>query len=88
MREALLQADCGDLIGGGCDCLIPTQPPKAAIEARRKAANAGDHDHYHSVTNPANGEPAGERKTPPVVGNKGYRPGRKSARRHGKKRGK
>ncbi len=28
VREALLQAGRGDLIGGGCDCLIPANPPK------------------------------------------------------------
>jgi hypothetical protein len=27
VREALLQADCQDLIGAGCDCLIPTHGP-------------------------------------------------------------
>jgi hypothetical protein len=26
VREALLQAGRGDLIGGGCDCLIPAPP--------------------------------------------------------------
>ncbi|MGD9646201.1 MAG: hypothetical protein AB7U73_10860, partial [Pirellulales bacterium] len=28
-----------DLIGEGCDCLIPSQPPKEAIDARREQAN-------------------------------------------------
>lgn len=78
VREALLQAGRADLIGG-CEGLIPAQPPKEAIEARRKRANAAlRNDHYHSVANPAAGERPGERKTPPRVGNKGYRPGRKS----------
>jgi uncharacterized radical SAM protein YgiQ len=83
VREALLQAGRQDLIGGGCDCLIPGNPPKEAIEARRQRANAAaGGDHYHAVANPARGEPAGERGLP----NKGYRPGRKSAnRRQGKK---
>ncbi len=31
VREALLKARRGDLIGNGCDCLIPSQPPKAAL---------------------------------------------------------
>jgi hypothetical protein len=75
VREALVQAGRGDLIGGGCDCLIAAQPPKEAIEARRRAANAGEDDHYHTVANPAKGEKAGERGL-----NKGYRPGRKSAK--------
>jgi uncharacterized radical SAM protein YgiQ len=81
VREALIRAGRQDLIGNGCDCLIPAHPPKEAIEARRKGANANAHDHYHSVANPSKGEPAGERRAPPMVGNKGYRPGRKGARR-------
>src|SRR5438045_6433857 len=74
VREALIQAGRADLIGG-CEGLIPANPPKEAIEARRKAANKaaqGDDDHYHTVANPAKGEPAGEKGLP----NKGYRPGR------------
>jgi hypothetical protein len=84
VREALLKAGRGDLIGSGCDCLIPAQPPKAAIEARRQRANeVAEGDHYHSIANPAKGEPVGERGLP----NQGYRPGRKTVkRRHGKKR--
>jgi hypothetical protein len=82
VREALIQAGRQDLIGGGCNCLISAQPPKEAIEARRRRAN--DPDHYHTVANPAKGEPAGERGLP----NKGYRPGRKSQkRRQGMRRG-
>jgi uncharacterized radical SAM protein YgiQ len=78
VREALLKAGRPDLIGSGCDCLIPSQPPRVAIEARRQRANeAAVGDHYHSVANPARGEPAGERGLP----NQGYRPGRKSAQR-------
>ena len=67
--------------------LIPPNPPKEAIEARRKRANqAVRNDHSHSVANPAAGEAAGERKTPPLVKNRGYRPGRKTqTRRPGKK---
>jgi uncharacterized radical SAM protein YgiQ len=79
VREALLQAGRQDLIGNGCDCLIPAQPPKEAIEARRSRAN--DPDHYHTVANPAKGEKPGERGLP----NQGYRPGRKTARRQDKK---
>jgi hypothetical protein len=83
VREALLKAGRGDLIGNGCDCLIPAQPPKAAIEARRRRANeATEGDHYHSIANPAKGEPVGERGLP----NHGYRPGRKTSRRQDRKR--
>src|SRR5205085_11000201 len=28
VREALLKAGRGDLIGNGCDCLIPAHPPR------------------------------------------------------------
>jgi uncharacterized radical SAM protein YgiQ len=78
VREALLKAGRGDLIGSGCDCLIPSQPPKAAIEARRLRANeASQGDHYHTIANPTKGEPVGERGLP----NQGYRPGRKTAKR-------
>jgi uncharacterized radical SAM protein YgiQ len=78
VREALIQAGRQDLIGGGCDCLIPAQPPKEAIEARRRSAN--DPDHYHAVANTAKGEKPGERgaESPRPTG---YRPCRKSATR-------
>jgi uncharacterized radical SAM protein YgiQ len=77
VRQALVDAGRADLIGSGCDALIPAHPPKEAIEARRKRANDGDH--YHAVANPARSEKPGR----PI----GYRPGRKSATRlHQKKR--
>src|SRR5262249_7245728 len=79
VREALIHAGRQDLIGSGCDCLIPTQPPKEAIEARRRRANNADH--YHTVANPAKGEKPGERGLP----NQGYRPGRKTTRRQNRK---
>jgi uncharacterized radical SAM protein YgiQ len=79
VREALLQAGRQDLIGSGCDCLIPANPPKEAIEARRHRAN--DPDHYHTVANPAKGEKPGERGL-----KKGYRPCRKTARRQDARR--
>src|SRR5437660_1970417 len=78
VREALIQAGRQDLIGNGCDCLIPAHPPREAIEARRRQANeAPGSDPSHTVANPARGEPVGERGLP----NQGYRPGRKTARR-------
>ena len=40
VRKALEQAGRQDLIGSGCDCLIPDQPPKAALDQRRRRANA------------------------------------------------
>jgi uncharacterized radical SAM protein YgiQ len=84
VRKALMEAGRADLIGSGCDSLIPANPPRQAIEARRRQANrAIEGDHYHAIANPAKGEPAGERGLP----NQGYRPGRKSARRQDRKRG-
>ena len=88
VRDALIEAGRADLIGG-CEALIPAQPPKEAIEARRRAANraVNDHDHYHTVANPAKGEKPGERGAGPVRP-MGYRPDRKSAkRRNGNKGG-
>jgi uncharacterized radical SAM protein YgiQ len=89
VREALIQAGRADLIGG-CEGLIPANPPKEAIEARRRQANRaaqGDDDHYHTVANPAKGEKPGERGAGPPKPT-GYRPGRKSqTRRQGKKKG-
>jgi uncharacterized radical SAM protein YgiQ len=81
VREALHEAGRSDLIGDGCDSLISSRPPEQAILARRKRAN--DADHYHTVANPAAGEPPGEKGLP----NYGYRPDRKTARRQDKKRG-
>ena len=50
VRRALLEAGRADLIGGGCDCLIPAQPPKEALDRRRREATqafteetSGDH---------------------------------------------
>lgn len=48
MRKALLDAGRGDLFGSGCDALIPAQPPKEALTARREHANEtvrGDYVH-------------------------------------------
>jgi hypothetical protein len=75
VRESLLQVGRTDLIGNGCDCLIPAQPPRAALEARRKQADATARGEYvHRM--PSRAARRGQ----------GYRPGRKTARRQ--KRGK
>ncbi len=70
VRKALVEAGRRDLIGDGCDALIPARPPAAALAARRHRAGleAEGEDHVHST-----------RRLP----GPGYRPGRKSAaRRH------
>jgi uncharacterized radical SAM protein YgiQ len=68
VRKALLDAGRSDLVGGGCDALIPANPPKAALEERRRRAEreALDGDHVHST-----------RRRP----SQGYRPGRSGAKR-------
>jgi uncharacterized radical SAM protein YgiQ len=66
VREALLTAGRKDLIGDGCDCLIPSNPPRQAIIARREKANK-DADFVHAKGLSPQG--------------KGYRPKRPSARR-------
>src|SRR5262249_52853960 len=69
VRKPLVEAGRQDLIGGR-DRPIPAQPPREAIEARRRRANQaarGDEvegDHYHTVANPAKGEKPGERGLP------------------------
>jgi len=68
VRKALEQAGRMDLIGGGCDALIPSQPPREALRARRERANQGARGEFvHTIPKPG--------KT------KGYRPGRKTAQR-------
>jgi hypothetical protein len=67
VREALLQAGRQDLIGSGCDCLIPANPPKEALQARRDKANREFRGEYvHTIPK---AKKAG----------RGYRPGRKTA---------
>ena len=49
VRRALEQAGRQDLIGRGCDCLIPEKPPREALEARRLDANRrfrGEYVHH------------------------------------------
>jgi hypothetical protein len=71
VRKALEQAGRQDLIGSGCDALIPAQPPREALLARRQQANANFRgDYVHTI--PSKGP------------NRGYRPGRKTARRQAK----
>ncbi|MDA1053422.1 MAG: YgiQ family radical SAM protein [Planctomycetota bacterium] len=56
VRKALEQAKRTDLIGTGCDCLIPAQPPKEAITKRRKDANKRFRGEYvHTI-------PGGQKK--------------------------
>lgn len=57
VREALYRTGRQDLIGDGCDALIPSKPPKEAIMRRRQDANARfDGKYVHTI--PGN-KPAG-----------------------------
>jgi hypothetical protein len=73
VRDALIEAGQQDLIGSGCDCLIPAQPPKAALEARMEKANEalGDGKYVHQIS---------------ARPSTGYRPRRKTQTRQDKKR--
>ncbi len=74
VRETLLKAGRGDLIGSGCDYLIPAQPPKEVPHARMDKAKpvAGRGKYVHQIWGPESSQ--------------GYRPGRKKARRQDMKR--
>ena len=85
VREALIEAGRQGLVGG-CDALIPAQPPKEAIAARRQRANgSASPDHYHTIPNPAKGDKLGERGARPSKPT-GYRPGRKTQQRQQEKK--
>jgi hypothetical protein len=70
-----------DLIGA-CDVLVPANPPKAAIGARRRLANqlAQGDDDIDPIANKAKRKSSGERGARPVKPN-GHRPGRKTQKR-------
>ncbi|MBI4061639.1 MAG: YgiQ family radical SAM protein [Elusimicrobia bacterium] len=73
VREALLKAGRGDLIGSGCDALIAANPPKEALLARRARSEKDFHEHMHAADMP---------KSPKT----GYRPNRSTwGRREGKR---
>lgn len=68
VHKVLEQAGSQVLIGSGCDARIPAWPPKEATRARREQGNRNFRGEYvHRIPN------AGP--------NRGYRPGRKTARR-------
>jgi uncharacterized radical SAM protein YgiQ len=74
VRQALLKAGRSDLIGSGCDCLIPARPPREAIRARRLDANgrfAGQYVHRIGGT-----DDKPRRRTSRHQPARGYRPER------------
>ncbi len=82
VRRALEQAGRQDLIGSGCDCLIPDRPPREALDRKRRDANhafteetSGDHIRGAPGDRPR----AGRRQARPrkSVGYRPRRPGQK-----------
>jgi uncharacterized radical SAM protein YgiQ len=75
VRPALRAAGRADLIGDGCDALIPAHPPRQALEARRQRANqeVQGGEYVHQIPR--------ERPGPPQPPGSGYRPHRTTARR-------
>jgi uncharacterized radical SAM protein YgiQ len=65
VREALLEAGRQDLIGSGCEALIPSEPPREALLARRREAE-------RSLRGGSGKGASGKRSRPP--GGAGYRP--------------
>jgi uncharacterized radical SAM protein YgiQ len=79
VRQALRAAGRADLIGDGCDALIPAGPPREALEARRQRA---DHEvrgeaYVHQIPRAQPG--------PPRPAGSGYRPHRPGARRRNRR---
>ena len=86
VAKALKAAGRQELIGNGCDCLIPAKPPKEAIEHRRKNAGKQFRGRYvHQIDGPnqkkGSGKKKGKRKQSRFAPGEGYRPDRKSAKR-------
>lgn len=74
VRQALIAAGRTDLIGDGCEALIPAFPPRQALEARRQRANQEVRDgaYVHQMPHAPQEPPAAT---------SGYRPHRKGASR-------
>jgi hypothetical protein len=81
VRRALEQAGRHDLIGSGCDCLIPERAPKEALDRKRSEATraftestSGDHIR--------GGPAAGRHSGGPTKGRQSGGPGAGSGQRH------
>ena len=93
VRKALEEAGRQDLIGSGCDSLIPARAPKEALEARRQDATKrfrGDYVHEQDESLPQDSGESGIAPAAPrnvsskkpqkqsrFAPGKGYRPDRK-----------
>jgi uncharacterized radical SAM protein YgiQ len=78
--QALRAAGRADLIGDGCEALVPARPPRQALEARRQRADQevrqGKYVHQIPAAQPETSRPAA----------RGYRPHRQGARRRERRR--
>lgn len=75
VRKALEMASRTDLIGNGCDALIPSHPPVPALRARRsQAVRALSGNYVHAIPNATKD-----------TRSHGYRPGRRQAKRQERK---
>jgi uncharacterized radical SAM protein YgiQ len=73
VRKALVQAKRTDLIGKGCDSLIPATPPPEALERRRNDANRRFRGEYvHTV--PGTSNKKGKKRQSRHRPGPGYRP--------------
>jgi len=86
VRKALQQAGRSDLIGGGCDCLIPANPPREALDRRRKDANARFRGEYvHAIGDAEKKKKRGKKESrnasKRMADGSGYRPERKELRK-------
>lgn len=82
VRKALEQAGRQDLIGPGCDSLIPDKPPREALDNRRKEANSKFRGEFVHTIPPKGSSPAKgktSKKQSRHDPGQGYRPGRRSA---------
>jgi hypothetical protein len=102
VKKALLSAGRKDLIGEHRDALIPSTPPREALEARRERAakfdrvaqsqarldGEFDDGYVHDPTSPSNPSAGGGPAARTTrPADAGYRPGRKSAQKRGGGRG-
>ncbi|MBW3596885.1 MAG: YgiQ family radical SAM protein [Planctomycetes bacterium] len=80
VRRALKEAGRQDLIGDGCDSLIPSKPPKEALIRRRKEVNANFRgDYVHTI--PGGKKKKRNKKQSRHAPGRGYRPERKESKR-------
>ena len=86
VREALQQAKRTDLIGDGCDSLIPSRPPREALEQRRREANDRFRgDYVHTIPPVDESSPSVRKKQPKKEQRDGAATGYRPRRRQTKK---